>query len=122
DRQGEAPDRLRSEDRPPPDHRGRRRGPEGPRRAALGMRRAGVLAAAALALGMGLRIWGAFSSGLWLDELHTLAHASPPDVAGVLEHTHWDFHAPLFFVAVHALKPFLKCPEMLRFIPIGFSL
>ena len=22
----------------------------------------------------------------------------PPDVAGVFEHTHWDFHAPLFFV------------------------
>src|SRR4029079_15505673 len=36
-------------------------------------------------------------------ELHSLAHASPDTVTGVLEHTHWDFHVPLFFLGLHFL-------------------
>ena len=43
-RQGEAPRGVRPQDRPAEDHRGRRRGPEEPRRDTLGMNRAGVLA------------------------------------------------------------------------------
>jgi hypothetical protein len=75
----------------------------------------------AISAGLGLRLWESFESSLWLDELHSLAHASPADVAGVLEHTHWDFHAPLFFVALHAAWN-AGSPEALRILPAVSSL
>ncbi len=58
----------------------------------------------AVALGVGtlLKVVAATSS-LWLDELHSLGHGLQPDLAGVFEHTHFDFHAPLFFTAIHVV-------------------
>jgi hypothetical protein len=71
----------------------------------------------AVAAGLGLRLWEAFESSLWLDELHSLAHASPKDLAGVFEHVHWDFHVPLFFAALHSVWRSMS-PEALRIIPV----
>lgn len=85
--------------------------------------RSRALLFAALVIGIGLRVWDAWGSSLWLDELHSLAHASQPNVAGVLEHTHWDFHAPLFFLAVHFAWTWTSAsPEALRLIPLVSSL
>jgi hypothetical protein len=80
-----------------------------------------VLVVVAVLIGLALRLWEAFESSLWLDELHSLAHASPDTVAGVFEHTHWDFHVPLFFAAIHFLYRSLS-PEALRIVPIVSSL
>jgi uncharacterized membrane protein len=52
-------------------------------------------------LGLGLRGWEAAESSLWLDELHTLHHASQPDLAAVVESVRRDVHTPFFFGFVH---------------------
>jgi hypothetical protein len=70
-----------------------------------------------LFVGLGLRVWESFESSLWLDELHSLAHASPDTIAGVCEHVHWDLHVPLFFVALHFFR-WVTCPESLRLVPV----
>ncbi|MEO6708579.1 MAG: hypothetical protein ABI054_12420, partial [Planctomycetota bacterium] len=48
-----------------------------------------------------LRVIEAFESSLWLDELHTLSHASQPTLSAVIEHVQAEFHTPLFFAFVH---------------------
>ncbi len=77
--------------------------------------RTGVLVAVGLLIA--LRVWQASNTSLWLDELHSLAHAAPADVSSVLEHTHWDFHPPLFYLALHALGAFERA-AWLRIVPI----
>lgn len=80
-----------------------------------------LLVLAALAAGIALRLWDALHSSFWLDELHSIVHAwKPEDVAGVLEHVHWDFHAPLFFVGLHFVRP--ERAELARLLPIFSSL
>ena len=55
----------------------------------------------AVAVGLALRIWEAVESSLWLDELHTLAHAAQPTLGQVAANVAREFHTPLFFGAVH---------------------
>jgi hypothetical protein len=81
-----------------------------------------VLLGAALLAGIALRAWDALGSSLWLDELHTLAHASPATASGVFEHVHWDFHAPAFFLFVHWIWTPGTRPELARAVPILASL
>ncbi len=74
-----------------------------------------------IAVLIGLRVWSAADSSLWLDELHSLAHAAPPTVAAVCEHTHWDLHPPLFYLTLHFLGAF-HLAGWLRVVPILASL
>lgn len=80
-----------------------------------------ILLLASLAIALGLRVWEAVEASLWLDELHTLAHAARPDVASVAENVAREFHSPLFFVAVHLFGAWEE-GAWLRFLPIGASL
>jgi hypothetical protein len=80
-----------------------------------------VVLVVAIAAGFILRLREARESSLWLDELHSIVHAwKPADVAGVLEHVHWDFHAPLFFVVLHFVRT--QEPELARLLTIVSSL
>ena len=67
-----------------------------------------------------LRVLEACESSLWLDELHTLSHASQPTLAAVIEHVRAEFHTPLFFVFVHWIGGF-ELGAWLRAIPIVSS-
>jgi hypothetical protein len=71
----------------------------------------------ALLVALGLRAWEAAESSLWLDELHTLAHAAQPTLPAVLASVRQEVHTPLFFAAVHS---FGDWPEgaWLRVIPL----
>ena len=75
----------------------------------------------ALLAGLALRAWEAAESSLWLDELHTLAHAAQPDLRSVLTSVSQEVHTPLFFACVHL---FGAWPEgaWLRIIPVLSSL
>lgn len=75
----------------------------------------------ALAVGLALRSWEAVESSLWLDELHTLAHASQPDLGAVTRHVARDNHTPLFFWAVHLLGGWEQA-GWLRALPVLTSL
>jgi uncharacterized membrane protein len=77
---------------------------------------AGPLAAIAL-LALLLRGIEAAESSLWLDELHTLSHASQPTLSAVVEHVHEEFHTPLFFAFVHLFGGF-ETGAWLRAIPV----
>jgi len=58
----------------------------------------------AVAVAIALRAWEALESSLWLDELHTLSHASLPTLGAVIEHVRAEVvHQPLFFAVVHGL-------------------
>ncbi len=77
---------------------------------------------AALAVGFALRVWEALSSSLWLDELHTLSHASQPTLAALLERVELErVHVPLFFAFVQRFGAWEQ-GEALRWIPIVASL
>jgi len=67
-----------------------------------------------------LRLIEAFESSLWLDELHTLSHASQPTLSAVIEHVGAEFHTPLFFAFVHFFGGF-EAGAWLRAIPIVSS-
>lgn len=55
-----------------------------------------------LLLALGLRAWEAAEASLWLDELHTLSHASLPTLSAVIAHVRAEVvHQPLFFAFVH---------------------
>ncbi|HVS11771.1 MAG TPA: hypothetical protein VMS76_18020 [Planctomycetota bacterium] len=89
------------------------------RRAASGeLARLLVLAAA---VGLALRAWEAAQSSLWLDELHTLVHASQPSLGAVSESVRRDLHSPLFFWAVHFLGGWEQ-GAWLRALPVATSL
>jgi len=88
----------------------------GPERVPLG-----VWVWIALAVGLGLRVWEATESSLWLDELHTLFHASRPDHAAVIDSVRPDNHTPLFFLVVHQFGDW-STGAWLRWIPIATSL
>lgn len=76
----------------------------------------------AVAVAVVLRAWEAFESSLWLDELHTLAHASLPGVSEVLAHVRAEVvHQPLFFLAVHAFGGWDE-GAALRVLPVLSSL
>jgi uncharacterized membrane protein len=61
------------------------------------------LVAVALAVAAGLRLWEGSAASLWLDELHTLSHASLPSAAEVVEQVARErVHVPLYFLGVHA--------------------
>ena len=76
---------------------------------------------AALFVGFALRVWEAVESSLWLDELHTLAHAAQPDLSSVAANVAREFHSPLFFVSVHLFGAWEEGP-WLRVLPIVASL
>jgi hypothetical protein len=75
----------------------------------------------AIALGLALRAWEACESSLWLDELHTLSHASLPTAGAVAESVRREYHTPLFFVAVHFAGGWEE-GAWLRAIPVASSL
>ncbi len=75
----------------------------------------------AVLVGLALRIWEAVESSLWLDETHTLFHASQPTVAALLDTVKRDFHVPLFFLVTHFCGDF-SSGAWLRWIPIASSL
>jgi hypothetical protein len=78
--------------------------------------------AAVVAVAVALRGWEAWESSLWLDELHTLAHASQPDVGAVIDHVRRErVHQPLFFLAIHALGGW-EHGAALRWVPVLSSL
>jgi hypothetical protein len=78
--------------------------------------------AAVVAVAIALRAWEAWESSLWLDELHTLAHASQPDAGAVLENVRRErVHQPLFFLAIHALGGWEQ-GAALRWVPVLSSL
>jgi uncharacterized membrane protein len=59
---------------------------------------------------------------LWLDELHTLAHASLPTLSEVLAHVRAEVvHQPLFFAAVHVFGGWEE-GALLRALPVISSL
>ncbi len=76
--------------------------------------------AVALLVGLGLRILEASVTSLWLDELHTLHHASQASLGAVLESVQRDFHVPLFFLVVHLLGDWSD-GAWLRWLPIVTS-
>src|SRR6185295_2376932 len=67
-----------------------------------------------------LRAWEALESSLWLDELHTLFHASQPSWSAVAESVQRDPHTPLFFGTVHLFGGWNE-GAWLRAIPIVSS-
>lgn len=67
-----------------------------------------------------LRAWEALESSLWLDELHTLFHASQPSWSAVAESVQRDLHTPLFFGTVHLFGGWNE-GAWLRAIPIVSS-
>ena len=75
----------------------------------------------ALAVGLVLRVWEGTESSLWLDELHTLFHASRASIGEVLQSVRADNHTPLFFFAVHLFGDWADGPA-LRWLPIVTSL
>ncbi|MCK6446146.1 MAG: glycosyltransferase family 39 protein [Planctomycetes bacterium] len=77
--------------------------------------------ALALLVGLALRVFEAWESSLWLDELHTLFHASRPSVDDVLQSVRNDFHVPGFYVFCHFFGDF-STGAWLRWIPIVFTL
>ncbi len=77
--------------------------------------------AAALLVGLALRAWEAWESSLWLDELHTLSHASLPTLAAVREHVAREYHTPLYFMATHLLGGWEQ-GAALRVVPVLSSL
>jgi len=83
--------------------------------------RTAVLIALAIAVGFTLRAWEAAQASLWLDELHTLAHASQPTVSAVAENVGKELHSPLFFVFVHMFGAWEQ-GAWLRAIPVLSSL
>ena len=76
---------------------------------------------AAVVVGLLLRVWEAASSSLWLDELHTLAHASLPTLREVVDSVAREYHSPLFFVGVHLFGGWEE-GAWLRAIPVLSSL
>ena len=71
-------------------------------------------------VGLALRAVAARAS-LWMDELHSLGHGLQPDLMSVFDHTHFDFHAPLFFTAVHFVADW-SSPHAGKILPISASL
>ena len=78
--------------------------------------------------GLFLRVWEAWESSLWLDELHTLSHASLPTLAAVRENVAREYHVPLFFLATHllggweegaALRALPLLSSLLVFVPLA---
>lgn len=69
------------------------------------------------ATGLLLRALEAGESSLWLDELHTLHHASRPDASAVIASVSSEYHTPLFFLAVHLFGGF-EAGAWLRAIPV----
>lgn len=81
-----------------------------------------LLCAVAVALALALRIWEAWESSLWLDELHTLSHASQPSLAALLEAVELErVHVPLFFAFTQLFGGWEEGAS-LRWIPILASL
>jgi hypothetical protein len=70
------------------------------------------VAAFVILCGVALRVIDSVESSFWLDELHTASHASRPSFEKVADAVQRDFHAPLFYFAVHALRQIL--PEGLH--------
>ena len=83
--------------------------------------RAGPRVLVAMVVGLALRTWEAVESSLWLDELHTLSHASRETLGEVLDAVAGEFHTPLFFAAVHLAGDWEQ-GAWLRAIPVLSSL
>lgn len=76
--------------------------------------------AAVLLVFFGTRAVESVHKSLWLDELHTLHVARPIDVAETIARILPDFHAPLYFLAVHFVGT--AHPHAARFLSILGSL
>ena len=72
---------------------------------------------AAVLVAIALRAWEGMRASLWLDELHTLVHASQPSLPEVAQSVANEFHAPLFFLGVHLLGDWEQ-GAWLRVLPI----
>jgi len=68
-------------------------------------------------LALVLRGLEAFESSLWLDELHTLSHASQPSFRALLDSVSSEVHTPLFFGFVKLFGGF-EAGAWLRAIPV----
>lgn len=68
-------------------------------------------------LALVLRCLEAIESSLWLDELHTLSHASQPGLGALLKSVSSEVHTPLFFAFVQVFGGF-ESGAWLRAIPI----
>jgi hypothetical protein len=80
------------------------------------------LLVAALVAALALRAWEAVESSLWLDELHTLSHASQPTLAALLAQVELErVHVPLFFAFTQLFGAW-DDGAWLRWIPISASL
>ena len=76
----------------------------------------------AVVVALVLRAWEALESSLWLDELHTLSHASLPTLGAVIDHVRAEVvHQPLFFGVVHCFGGWEE-GATLRFLPALSSL
>jgi hypothetical protein len=71
------------------------------RRATIGVSLAGVLLAAILLLGFGLRLAALTQESLWYDEFGTYATATLPSVGQVVAAIHEQAIQPLYFVLLH---------------------
>jgi len=80
----------------------------------------GVAFVAIAFVALALRAWEAVESSLWLDELHTLYHASQPSLADVSDSVRQDNHTPLFFWIVHLFGDW-EDGARLRWISVLFS-
>ena len=86
--------------------------------AAPGERRAFALRVGLLVLlALVLRALEAAESSLWLDELHTLAHASQPTLGALADAVAAEYHTPLFFGCVHLFGGF-EAGAWLRAVPV----
>ncbi|HYC78649.1 MAG TPA: hypothetical protein VEI02_13570 [Planctomycetota bacterium] len=63
--------------------------------------------AAGVLVALLVRTVDAMESSFWLDEMHTVAHGLRPDLDAVADSVARDFHAPLFYMAVHGASRFL---------------
>lgn len=73
-----------------------------------------------LVVALALRGWEAIESSLWLDELHTLHHASQATLSAVSESVRRDNHTPVYFWIVHLFGDWSE-GAALRWISVGIS-
>jgi uncharacterized membrane protein len=89
---------------------------------ALGDSRLRRLLVGAFVAALALRVWEAVEKSLWLDELHTLSHASQPTLAALLAQVELErVHVPLFFAFTQLFGGWDE-GAWLRWIPISASL
>lgn len=80
-----------------------------------------IVLLAVVLVALALRAWEAAESSLWLDELHTLSHASQPTWSALFEQVRLErVHVPLFFAFTRLFGGWEQ-GAWLRWIPVVFS-